>query len=226
MAVTDPEAASVDLEERGRIVSLASKVPPTVVAVVLGLAISVFVVMGILQRTAFPEWNVANLDSEGSVATGFAAALLWGAAFWWLLVAVVTRPVSAANWLWWPVLAWLAIDEGTAIHERLERWSGIDWQLLYVPVMVFSGAVWWGVVRTHRRQARIVALLFFAAAAWGVALVLELVQNWGGPPVQAAIYVPTMITEEALEMIGSTALLIAGILALRESVGATPKIPE
>lgn len=226
MSVTDPGPAIAGLQERGRIVSLASKVPIPVVAVVVGLAISVFVVLGILQRTAFPEWDAANLDSEGSVATGFAVALLWGAGFWWLLVAIVTRPVSPAIWMWWPVLAWLAIDEGTAIHERLERWSGIDWQLLYLPVMVFFGAVWWGVVLRHRRQARVVTLLFFVAAAWGVVLVLELVQNWGGPPVRAAIYVPTMITEEAFEMIGTTVLLIAGILALRASVGATPESPE
>ena len=44
---------------------------------------------------------------------------------------------------------------------------------------------------------------------------LELVQNWGGEPVQAAIYNPTMIAEEALEMIGSAVLLLAAILALQ-----------
>jgi hypothetical protein len=64
------------------------------------------------------------------------------------------------------------------------------------------------------------------AAAWIVVLILELVQNWGGSPAQAAIYVPTMITEEALEMIGSTVLLIAGILALHRSIRAAPESGE
>ncbi len=57
-----------------------------------------------------------------------------------------------------------------------------------------------------------------AAAAWVAVLALELGQNWGGSPVDAAIYDPVMIIEEALEMIGSTSLLVAGTLALRDTV--------
>jgi hypothetical protein len=63
------------------------------------------------------------------------------------------------------------------------------------------------------------------AAVWIAVMLLELVQNWGGSPVQAAIYVPTMITEEALEMVGSTVFLIAAILALDRSVQAMPEKP-
>ncbi len=226
MPVTDSDTAAVDLSKTRRVAVLASRVPGVAVAVVSGVAIGVFVVMGILQRTAFPEWGAANLDSEMSVATRFSATLLWAAAFWWLLVAATVQPRSLAIWAWWPVLAWLALDEGSAIHERLERWSGIDWQLLYVPVMGIAAVAWWGVVRRYRSQARIAALLMAGAAVWIVVLILELVQNWGGSPVQAAIYVPTMIIEEALEMIGSTVLLIAAILALRRSIRAAPESDE
>jgi hypothetical protein len=120
----------------------------------------------------------------------------------------------------------LALDEGSAIHERLERWSGIDWQLLYIPMMGIAAVAWWGVVRRYRNQARIAALLMAGAAFWIVVLILELVQSWGGSPVQAAIYVPTMIIEEALEMIGSTVLLIAAILALRRSIRPGPESDE
>ncbi len=222
----DSDSAAAESPKAGRIVVLASRVPGVAVAVVCGVAIGVFVVMGILQRVAFPEWGAANLDSEMSVATWFSATLLWAAAFWWLLVAVTVRPRSLAIWTWWLVLAWLALDEGSAIHERLERWSGIDWQLLYLPVMGIAAFAWWGVVRRYRSQARIAAVLMAGAAAWIVVLILEFVQNWGGSPAQAAIYVPTMITEEALEMIGSTVLLIAGILALHRSIRATPENEE
>jgi hypothetical protein len=224
--VIDSDSAAAELPKAGRVVVLASRVPGVVVAVVSGVAIGVFVVMGILQRVAFPEWDAANLDSEMSVATWFSATLLWAAAFWWLLVAVTVRPRSLAIWTWWLVLAWLALDEGSAIHERLERWSGIDWQLLYLPVMGIAAFAWWGVVRRYRSQARIAAVLMSGAAAWIVVLILEFVQNWGGSPAQAALYVPTMITEEALEMIGSTVLLIAGILALHRSIQATPESEE
>ncbi len=222
----DSDSAAAESPKAGRIVVLASRVPGVAVAVVCGVAIGVFVVMGILQRVAFPEWGAANLDSEMSVATWFSATLLWAAAFWWLLVAVTVRPRSLAIWTWWLVLAWLALDEGSAIHERLERWSGIDWQLLYLPVMGIAAFAWWGVVRRYRSQARIAAVLMAGAAAWIVVLILEFVQNWGGSPAQAAIYVPTMIAEEALEMIGSTVLLIAGILALHRSIRATPENEE
>ncbi len=222
----DSDSSAVKLTNSKRLVMLASRVPGAMVAVVSGITISVFVVMGILQRTAFPEWSAANLDSEVSVATWFSAALLGAAAFWWLLVAVADRPGSLAVWMWWPVLAWLALDERNAIHERLERLSGIDWQLLYVPVMGLAAVAWWGVVRRYRSQARVVALFVLGATVWIVVLLLELVQNWGGSPVQAAIYVPTMITEEALEMVGSTVFLIAAILALGRSVQATPESEE
>lgn len=187
------------------------------IAVVSGLTIAVFVALGIAQRTAFPTWQEANLDSEASVGTWFSAALLWSAAALWLLVAGTTRPRPLSLWIWTAVLAWLALDEGNAFHERLERWSGIDWQLLYLPVMGVAAAAWWSLVRRYRSQRGTAALLLTGAAAWAAALLLELIQNWGGSPVGAAIYDPAMITEEALEMIGSTMFLIAAILVLSRS---------
>jgi hypothetical protein len=201
-------------------------VPIVLVAVFSGVGIGALVVAGILQRTAFPDWGLANLDTEASVATFFSATLLWATAFWWLLVATSARPRSMAVWVWWVVLAWLAFDEGSAIHEKLERWSGTDWELLYVPVMAIGALAWWGVFRRYRSERRIAALLVAGAVVWIAVLALELVQNWGGAPVRAEIYVPTMIVEEALEMIGSAALLIAGMLALQRAVRALPENDE
>lgn len=195
--------------------SLGLRVNPLTVAIAGGIMISVFVVFGTLQRVSFPGWAAANLDSEVSVATWFSAMLLWLGAFWWFLVAFNAQPRSRALWVWWPILAWLALDEGNAFHERLERWIGVDWQLLYIPLMAVAGVTWALVVRRFRFDARIVGLLVGAASAWGIALVLELVQNWGGVPIRASIYDPTMIVEEALEMVGSLQLLIAAMLALR-----------
>ena len=226
MSVTDSDTGPPDLPNAGRVAVLASRVPVVLVAVVCGVAICVLLVLGILQRVAFPDWGAANLDSEVSVATRLSATLLWVAAFWWMLVAVTDRPRSLAVWVWWPVLAWLALDEGIAIHERLERWSGIDWQLLYVPLMGVAAAALWGVFRRYRSQARIAVLIMTGATAWIVVLILELIQNWGGTPVHAAVYVPTMITEETLEMIGSTVLLVAAILILHRIIGAASKSEE
>ena len=201
-----------------RITALASSVPVSAIAVVAAVGIGVFVVLGILQRAVVPDGGLAHLDSEVSIATLVAAALLWATAFWWLLVAMTARPRSPATWVWVVLLAWLALDEGNAIHEKLERWLETDWQLLYIPVMGIAALAWWGVVRRYRNQPRIAALLVAGAALWVAVLLLELVQNWGGEPVQADIYVPTMIAEETLEMIGSAVFLLAGMLALQKAV--------
>jgi len=218
MPVINPDPARLDPPKVSRIAALASRVSAVVVAAISAVGIGVLVVIGILQRVAFPDWGLANLDSEVSVATFFSAALLWATAFWWLLVAMTVRPRSTATWVWWAVLAWLALDEGSAIHEKLERWLETDWQLLYIPVMGIAALAWWGVARRYLNQPRIAALLIAGAAVWFAVLMLELVQNWGGAPVRAGIYVPTMNTEEALEMIGSAVLLIAGMLALQKTV--------
>ena len=69
MSLTDSNAQAAELRGPWRLVELASKVPGVVVAVVSAVAIGVLVVMGTLQRVAFPEWGAANLDSEASVAT-------------------------------------------------------------------------------------------------------------------------------------------------------------
>ena len=223
MPVTDPDQARTDPPTAGRVALMASRVPAAVVAVVCGVCIGTLAVMGVLQRVAFPSWGLANLDSEASIATFFSATLLWVTAFWWLLVARSARPRSTTIWVWCAVLAWLALDEGSAIHEKLERWSGTDWELLYVPVMGLGALAWWGVFRRYRDQRPIAALLVAGAGVWIVVLVLELVQNWGGAPVQAEIYIPTMITEETLEMSGSAVLLIAGMLLLQRAVRAMPE---
>ncbi len=222
MSLTGPDPVAVEPSGPGRVAVLAAKVPPEAIAAITGVGIGVVIVLGIVQRVALPEWGFANLDSEASFATVFSSTLLWAVAFWWFLVAVTSRPRSLALWIWWPVLAWLALDEGSAIHERVERWSGIDWQILYVPVMALAVVAWWGVLRRYRDQAPIAVPLIVVAVAWFIALALELVQNWGGAPIQSSIYDPTMILEEALEMVGGTALLVAAASALRRAVQTVP----
>ncbi len=208
----------------GGLAALAARIPVPAVAIVAGLAITVLVVLGVLQRTRYPLWLVANLDSEESAGMWLSAGLLWAVATCWLLIAMTARLRGPSIWIWWPALAWLALDEGNGLHERLERWSGIDWQILYLPVIGIVGTGWWGVLRRQRGERRVTSLLVAGAVAWAIALVLELIQNWGGVPVQASIYDPAMITEEALEMAGSSMFLLAGLLVLRRSQTVTSEV--
>ncbi len=54
-------------------------------------------------------------------------------------------------------------------------------------------------------------LLLLSMGIWAIALTLELLQNWGGEPMGAGFYNPTMIAEEVLEMIGATLVVLAGL---------------
>lgn len=209
-----------------RFVEIISKVRAPIIAVVSGAAVTVFAILGILQRTAYPQWDLANLDSELSIATYFSATLLWAAAAGWLLVALATRPRARSLWIWGGVLAWLALDEGAAIHERIEKWSGIDWQILYLPILGVAAVAWWGVVRSHRNERSTRVLLIAGALCWAATLLLELIQHWGGEPATEIIYNTTMITEEVLEMVGSTVFVIAAVLALRLVGGEAPARPD
>ena len=207
-----------------RLIDKVSTFRVGVIAVVSGAVITVFAILGILQRTAFPSWDLANLDSELAIATYFSAALLWTAAAFWLLVALSTRTRVRSLWFWWPVLAWLALDEGIAIHERVEKWSGVDWQILYLPILAIAAIAWWGVVRTYRNQQHINRWLLAGAVGWAFTLLLELIEHWGGEPATPILYNTAMVTEETLEMVGSTIFVIAAVLALRvESRRAPPR---
>lgn len=183
---------------------------PRMAAAAAAGGIVVFVVLGILQRTRYPTWTPANLDSETSIATLFAATLFWMAAVAWLLVALLTTDRRRPTWIWAAMLTLLAVDEGNGLHERLEQATGIDWQALYIPVLAIAAAAGWALLRDRRLELP-QQLLIAAAVAWSGALILELVQNWGGAPVAAHIYDPTMIAEEALEMVGCTLTLLAAL---------------
>jgi len=196
------------------IVTRAASIRPGQIAIPVGVGIAVLVVLGTLQRTIYPNWHLANLDSEASVATTFSALLLGAAALSWLLLVLVQRPVSRAVVSWAALLGLLALDEGNAFHEALERGTGIDWQILYLPILVLGGLIWQRVVRSYF-PSQTATLLIAGAVVWAVTLVIELVQNWGGQAARAAIYDPAMITEEALEMIGSALILLAGMAGLR-----------
>ena len=180
-------------------------------AVVIGL----LAIVGILQRVAYPDWVFANLDSEAGAGKWVGSGLLWAAAAVWFLVAANGLSRRPWVWIWWPLLVWLAADEGNGIHERVERWLGIDWQVLYAPLIILGAAAWSRLLRAHRR-ARPVALLFMiGAGAWATSLVLEAIQNWGGNPIDRTLYDPMMVTEEILEMIGSTVFFTAGLIVLK-----------
>lgn len=193
---------------------MLAAVPPIAVLAASSAAIIGLTALGVVQRTVRPAWSAANLDSEVSVGMWFSAALLWTTAAVWAVVAAA-RHTTGWAWAWSAVVTLLALDEGNAVHERLERWSGVDWQLLYLPVLAAGAIAWWFLLRAL--PARPARPVLAGAMAWGAALGLELIQNWGGEPIRASLYDPMMIAEEALEMAGAALFLVGGLLILRST---------
>jgi hypothetical protein len=113
-------------------------------------------------------------------------------------------------------LAFMGIDELIAIHEKLEGSTGIDWQLLYLPVLALLGPSWLSALRRVWDQQSERTLWLGAAAAWIVAQLLEFVAN--DVPV-AGLAGEMAWLEELLEMAGSSMLLLTLYLVLRRAKG-------
>jgi hypothetical protein len=138
--------------------------------------------------------------------------VVWG--FLTLVVATTWPPRSRARRLFVGLalfLAFFSLDELLSVHERLESYTGVDWQKLYLPVGALGALIGLGVLLEVRRDLRVVATLLAAGAAWFVAQVFEAVQ-WKGDK----LVVPWLIyPEELLEMTGSALFGVAMLMALR-----------
>jgi hypothetical protein len=153
------------------------------------------------------------LDGEYNLPAIYSASL-------WLFAAVTLYAVGQARergrrrWVWTGLgvaLFYLALDEAFGFHEKLEGKTGIDWQLLYLPLFLAISAVGLYVLLQSRGAARL--LLLGAGAAAFVAQILEAVQ-WDGT-VAVAAYRQMMVPEEILEPTAAALIAVAGLLMLR-----------
>jgi hypothetical protein len=174
---------------------------------VLAAAIAVLAVGGALVGDR-PDELLARrllwLDGERNLPAAFSAFLLVGAGATAALVALRQR--AAGRPVWWTVafailLPLLALDEALEIHERVSDRVGIGWVQLYIPVAVAACVVWVAAVRAASVRA-IRAALVTAAACWALAMVLEYLE-WPEDGSRADGYVPMMVVEETVEMLGS-----------------------
>jgi hypothetical protein len=169
----------------------------TAIAALLGATITLFGLLGALNDLELPLGEF-SLTAELDVPAFFSAGLLWWAAALAWAAGGNLRPVAV-------FFAFMGVDELVSIHEWLERTSGVDWQLLYLPVMALGGIVW------LRAAPRVGPLWVAGAAAWVVAQVFELLQNDGDTLVHPWMTVP----EEMLEMAGSSLWVLALLVLLR-----------
>lgn len=139
--------------------------------------------------------------------------LLFGAAVAWIWLAFRSTFDGTAWALCFGLfMAVMGFDELIVLHERLERLLGVDWQLLYLPVIVLGAVVWVGLTwRLRHAQGHPSVLLFLGAVLWGVSQVLEFVQ-WAGGKHEA--YDVLVAFEETFESWGSIAFLWAAVVVM------------
>ncbi len=184
----------------------------------LGAVIATLTGLGIGAMTVDfgPLW-IFDLDREWVVPAVFSAGVLGWAAF---LAARLARagPASRLRPVWWWALAvlfaFMCLDELTSIHERLEAATGVDWQLLYAPLVAVAGFGWLRALVSFRSRTG-AAFWALGAGAWFVAQVLEYLQYDGDRLIHAWMIVP----EEALEMTGSSLWVLALLTALHSLPG-------
>lgn len=155
---------------------------------------------------AFPALASGLLLVLAALLTWATAPLYGGRAAW------AVRGLSIA-------LAWMSLDELLGLHESLETATGIDWQLLYLPLVALialpSAVLLWH--QWHR--ARAAAAMFVAGGVcWAVAQVLEFLE-WDGD-VSRPGYLGMMVVEECLEALGSALFAWSALVVLRSAAHA------
>jgi len=190
------------------------------VAIVLAASIAALGLMGaIYSATGSPP--AFDLSGEQHFDRGLVAgvnipALFSGAVLF--VTAGLAIGVGGSERRPWAILgaflAFMGIDEVMKIHENLESSTGVDWQVLYLPLIAVGGVCWLIALRrmwTHHSER---LLWLGGAAAWGIAQMLELVVN-AGSGAWAPLGGEMAWVEEVLEMAGSSMFLLALYLVWR-----------
>jgi hypothetical protein len=208
-----------------RLTRYAERMSARRLALVLGACISVVVGIGALQlatagtggETAGGVIRGFDLGGEENVPATFSAALLGlASALALALSGVVSDPNLRRGVLaaFGALLGFFAVDEFLRVHERLAEWSGIEWQVIYLPVGLVGAALFALVWRGLRRFRPSDLLLLAAAGAWLISQVVERAQYTPGGRLTRSW---TLVPEEALEMIGSTLLVLTFFSALQST---------
>ena len=192
--------------------SLARRFPAeTRLLAVLVAVIAVFGVGGVAALFGIPWAAFFDLDIELNGAAVFSALLLVAAGgatvgAWWTGAGRGTLvPVGA-------LLIFMSADEYFALHELVEFYTGIDWQVVYLPVFAAAGVCALAALRQHRSNRTFVACWVIASLCWGISQVLEKLE-WEGDVKQPG-YAFMMVPEELMEMLGSVAFLIGALVLL------------
>lgn len=184
-------------------------------ALLAGLAvIGAFGLGGVAYELDVYGTQQFDLDGEYKLSAVSSGALLLVAAA--LALGLRRRPGFRPVVFLAALLAFMGLDEMAALHERFEDWLGIDWRLLYGPLVPAAAWAWLVVWRRVGDVHGARTAMGAGATAWVLAQTLELAQ-WTGD-VRQANYATLMVLEEVGEMAGSLLLLVALLAVARSAV--------
>jgi hypothetical protein len=202
-------AAALDAAER-----FALRVDPRKWTLAIGAVIAFLVVMGILRFEHKEALGAFNLDGERNIPSAFSGLL-------WLCVALLAYLGGRAHagrafaWTALTVLfVLLAIDEVAEVHEHLQYYAGVDWQLLYLPIGLAAAVAWIAVGRELRRLDAGFWPFVGATVCGLAAQPLEALEIDSHHNPRRGFRV-MVVSEELLEMLAALLLTIAFMLALR-----------
>jgi hypothetical protein len=170
-----------------------------------------------------------DYNGERNIPAAFSALLLLvaaGAAALWSFGPAPRTAGRTAGRLLAGVFGFMAVDEIGQLHEKLERIIGVDWQVLYLPVVAVAGVA--AVLAAIAcRDIRLRLYFLGGAMAWGLASLMEMAE-YDAHDRRVQGFTVMVFTEENLEMLGSLFFAVAMMLAFevaRAAIGASVPSP-
>jgi len=199
---------------------LARHLPPARdFAIALGIGIVLMGIAGtIVGADAYQgEGSLAdrmfNLANEKTVPAFFSGAILLAGG---LCSFLAGRLRVYGTRRWWigfgAFLIFMSADEVVQIHEKVEVWTGVDWEQPYAFVALGAAVVWFNLVRRMDNQLRI--LMACGALGWMISFGLEDAE-YDSMDHRVSGFTAMDTVEELAEMAGSSLWLIAVVIAIK-----------
>ena len=198
-----------------RLQALALRLDTRRVLLASGSIIVLLGVLDVLDLVFGSPFGIFDLNGERNAPATFSAALWTCASVLALLLARAEQPAAVGR-LWQALsalLLFVGADEFGEVHERLERITGIDWQILYSPVALVAAVIW--VLVGRRLHDRRGFGVFVAGTVCGVlSQVIEAVE-YGAHDRRVAAFDELVVGEELFEMSAAVLIGLALLAALR-----------
>ncbi len=184
--------------------------------VAIGTIIVLLGVLGVLDLAFGSPFGSFDLNGERNVPAAFTAAVWTCVSVVALLLGRAERPAAVARvWLVLSaLLLYVSADEFGEIHERLERITGVDWQILYAPLGLVAAGLWVLVGRRLRGLRAGFGLFVGGTVCAVVSQVLEEVE-YGANDQRVSGFDELVVGEELLEMVTVVLIGLALLAALR-----------